>query len=201
MTFITIEGPGGVGKSTLITGLKAKYPEAVFVHEPGGTEISRKAYELLTSEPNVAPITRWLLFCVGIAQTYAEVVKPALDSGKMVFADRWTGSTYVYQGLIYRAVDANLIDNVGADITGYKRPDLTIILTAKPLTIYLRRVGRKDSDADEKRTAEQVSAYESYFRLLAYRFRKAFLINTDQDTPEQTLIRAIQAIENAVKFG
>ena len=102
--FITFEGPDGSGKTTQVKRIGRKLIEKgfdiVYTREPGGTEISDQVREILMNMKNkqMCPRTEILLFCAARAQLVEEVIRPALQSGKIVISDRYADSTLAYQG-------------------------------------------------------------------------------------------------------
>ena len=96
--FIVIEGGGGAGKTTQITRLQEKYPDALFVREPGGTVPGEAMRELLFAHAkNLDPIAQLYLVHAARWQNVVENIMPALESGKMVICDRFQLSTFAYQ--------------------------------------------------------------------------------------------------------
>ena len=102
--FITFEGCEGVGKTTQLRFLK-EYCEsngidAVFTREPGGSEIAEKIRKIILDGSNegMTGECEALLYAAARNQHINEVVLPALKRGSIVFCDRFTDSTYAYQG-------------------------------------------------------------------------------------------------------
>ena len=102
--FITIEGPDGSGKSTQIENIKRffedKNIEIVFTREPGGTPIGERIREIIldNSFNEMDPMTEAMLYAASRAQHVAQIIGPALDSGKVVVCDRFVDSSLAYQG-------------------------------------------------------------------------------------------------------
>lgn len=131
--FVTLEGPEGSGKSTqarlLAEYLKARGEDLVQTREPGGTPIGDQIREILHSLDNMAlaPEAELLLYSAARAQIVAEVIRPALDAGKIVLSDRYSDSTIAYQGY-GRRLDLGLVKRVTEFATGGLKPDLTFFI-------------------------------------------------------------------------
>ena len=101
--FITIEGPDGSGKSTQIAYLKHFFEEkgipCVFTREPGGTAISEKLRTIILDRENseMCAMAEALLYAASRAQHVEELIKPALEEGKVVVFDRFIDSSISYQ--------------------------------------------------------------------------------------------------------
>jgi len=102
MTFIVVEGPEGAGKSTLTRWLTAQLlaegRRVLTVRQPGGTPIAEAARKLaLKSKHEITPAAELFLFLAARADLVDRVVRPALDDGQVVLADRYDLSTLAYQ--------------------------------------------------------------------------------------------------------
>ena len=129
---ISIEGGEGAGKSTVLSALRdallADGEEVVSTREPGGTPLAERIRELLlggTGEP-VHPQTELLLMFAARAQHVREVVLPALQRGAWVISDRFTDSSYAYQGA-GRGLDESFIAALEQQVVGIE-PGLTLLL-------------------------------------------------------------------------
>jgi dTMP kinase len=131
--FITFEGVEGCGKTTQLTRLKSYLEklgnQVVTTREPGGCQISNsiRALVLDPASTNMTPHTELLLYAASRAQHVSEVIRPALDAGKIVLCDRFFDATRVYQGA-GRGVDVSLIDTVNLISCNNLEPDLTLLL-------------------------------------------------------------------------
>jgi len=131
--FITFEGCEGAGKSYQSGLLYRKLADssipAILTHEPGGTPLGEKISRLLKWEKDqkLSPLTEMLLFNAARAHHIDTVIKPALNSGKVVICDRFTASTVVYQGYA-RGLNQDLIRQVNEAATQGIKPDLIILL-------------------------------------------------------------------------
>lgn len=167
--FITLEGPDGSGKSSLLPRLAAVLAaggcDVVTTREPGSTpfgELIRRM--VLDTDP---PVDRGgradaLLFAASRAQHVDEVIVPALARGAVVVCDRYADSSMAYQGA-GSGVPMDQLAEVQRFATGGLVPDLTILLDL-PVDVGLRR------------KSEEITRFEA-FQDAAYheRVRAAFL--------------------------
>ncbi|MDC1018536.1 dTMP kinase [Pseudomonadales bacterium] len=145
--FITIEGVEGVGKSTNISYierfLEARDIEFVSTREPGGTALAERIRDVLLdkAESSMDPMTELLLMFAARKQHTEELIKPALKRGEWVICDRYTDSSYAYQGG-GRGLDSKIISKVEKLTLGSFKPDLTIVLDL-PVKKGLARAGNR----------------------------------------------------------
>jgi dTMP kinase len=150
--FITFEGIDGCGKSTqcemLKDYLKANNKDFIFVREPGGTVIGERIREILLDKKNtqMTPRTELLLFEAARAQITDEVIKPAIEAGKIVICDRFFDSSSAYQGMA-RGMGMDFVANLNMAATGGLKPDITFFfdLTAEEA---LARRGKRGEASD-----------------------------------------------------
>lgn len=156
--FITLEGPEGAGKSTnreyLAERLRAEGIEVLLTREPGGTPLAERIREvLLTPGDEVMNAdTELLLVFAARAQHIAQVIRPALVRGAVVLCDRFTDSTYAYQGG-GRGLPVDRIATLESFVQGDLRPDLTLVFDL-PVEVGLARAsarGRLDRFEQEGR--------------------------------------------------
>ena len=161
LLFITFEGSEGSGKSTQAERLAARFQRFgvpyVLTREPGGTLIGESIRDLLQFAPhnsNMTPETELLLFEASRSQLVRDVIKPALERGMWVIADRFFDSTTVYQGAA-RRLDSRMIERLNAFAVGDCVPDITFVLDIDAATAESRmqRETRK-SDRMEQQAAE-----------------------------------------------
>ena len=99
--FITFEGVEGSGKTTQaeLLGEALSSRNAVVVREPGGTELGERMREvLLFGGMQIDAEAEMYLFMAARGQLIAEVIRPGLEAGHVVIADRYHDSTLAYQG-------------------------------------------------------------------------------------------------------
>lgn len=150
--FITFEGIDGCGKSTQCEMLKdylTEYgKEFIFVREPGGTEIGERIREILLDKKNtqMTARTELLLFEAARAQITDEVIRPALDDGKIVICDRFFDSSSAYQGKA-RGMGMDFVANLNMAATGGLQPDITFFFDISAEEALIRR-GKRGEASD-----------------------------------------------------
>ena len=160
LPFITFEGSEGCGKSTQVQRLAVRLETLgvpfLVTREPGGTAIGESIRELLQFAPQsagITPETELLLFEASRSQLVRELIKPALESGKCVIADRFFDSTTVYQG-VARKLDRGIVRQLNAFAVADCVPDITFLLdvdlkTAQSRMPQPRRPDRMEQQSDE----------------------------------------------------
>ena len=148
--FIVIEGVGGSGKTTQIERLKAKYPDAVFVREPGGTTGGEAIRELLFAQAgNLDPVAQLYLAHAGRWQNIIENIAPALEADKMVFCDRFQLSSYAFQVYMSGRDDVleHLLETQAQFLYVGVNPHY-IFLDISPEESFRRLEGQREGDTD-----------------------------------------------------
>ena len=146
--FITFEGADGCGKTTQ-SKLVQKYLEengydVLWTREPGAIGLGQKIRELLLHyDGDVAPMCEAFLFLADRAQHIENIIKPAINSGKIVICDRHTDSTIAYQGY-GRGVDIERLTYLNNLATGDTKPDLTFVFDVSTEIAQLRVGDEKD---------------------------------------------------------
>jgi dTMP kinase len=183
--FITIEGIEGVGKSTNITFIKtwleSQGIECLLTREPGGTELGEELRSLLLHGGRVSDKAELLMMFASRAQHLEEKIKPALARGEWVICDRFTDSTYAYQGG-GRELDPAWIKSLEQLVHGSLQPELTLLLDA-PVEIGRAR-------AAQRGTADRIEAEDIAF---FNRVRDMFLDRSRQ-SDRYTVIDATQSL-------
>jgi dTMP kinase len=131
--FITLEGLDGSGKTTqikrLVAWLEKRGQAPVITRQPGGTTTGDRIRALLLDSRSVglAPMTEMALMFADRAQAIAEIIRPALDAGKIVLCDRFTDSTEAYQGG-GRELGSEVVLDLHRIVCANLKPDLTLLL-------------------------------------------------------------------------
>ena len=188
---LTLEGPEGAGKTVLAErladALAADGTDVLLTREPGGTRLGERLRDILLARDSVAidPLVDALLFNAARAQLVAEVIRPALDAGRVVVCARFADSTLAYQG--YGAgIDLDALRELAAVATGGLTPDRTILLDL-PAEAGLRRKAPDDQ-----------TRFEAAFDLEFHRRVRAGFLELARREPDRFAIvdasRAIDAV-------
>lgn len=146
---VTFEGGDGAGKSTHIRFLADVLDSLGFevarVREPGGTVIGEQLRGLVLDPANadLSPRAELLIYEAARAQLVDQVIRPALQAGKVVLCDRFTDSTLAYQGY-GRGLDLGFIREANAFATAGVVPDATIVLSCPDREEKKNRVDRRE---------------------------------------------------------
>ncbi len=146
--FITFEGPEGAGKSTQLQLLAAWFRsrglDPIVTREPGGTRMGDRIREAMfgsyaegESDHGILPLTEAFLMNAARAPHVQELLRPAIDAGRLVLCDRYADATLAYQGYA-RGLDMGMLRQLISIATGGLQPDLTIYLDV-PAEIGLAR--------------------------------------------------------------
>jgi dTMP kinase len=188
--FITIEGPDGGGKTTqvrlLYDALKAAGVDVLLTREPGGTSIGDQIRAVLHDVDNkeMDPAAEILLYSASRAQLVAQVIRPALATGRVVLCDRYADSTMAYQGY-GRQLDLDVLRTITRFATGGLAPDLTLLLDL-PVEAGLAR--RKTGGDEWNRMDQQTLEFhrrtrDGYLQLAAAEPER--WVRIDADAPEE----------------
>lgn len=146
--FITFEGGEGCGKSTQILRLRDALVSAgkrvTLTREPGGTRLAEKIRSLLKDEFEDPPCDRaeLLLFLAARAQLVRNVIEPALADGEWVLSDRFSDSTFAYQGY-GRGLPLDFLASANGFACAGLVPDRTFLLEVPPEVARARMHSRE----------------------------------------------------------
>ena len=192
LPFITFEGSEGCGKSTQVQRLAQRLEQSgvpyLVTREPGGTPIGETIRELLQFAPHnsgMTPESELLLFEASRSQLVREIIKPALERGICVIADRFFDSTTVYQGAA-RRLDREMVERLNAFAVGDCVPDITFVLDVDAATAQSRMQQKpRKADRMEQQPAEFYERVRQAYRELAVREpKRVVLIDGSRDPDE-----------------
>jgi dTMP kinase len=150
--FVTFEGIEGVGKSTQIAlaaqFLRARGEDPLVTREPGGTPLAERIRDIVLSpaQESLPGTAELLLMFAARAVHLANLVLPALATGRPVLCDRFTDASYAYQGA-GRGLGQDRIAALEDIVQGALRPDLTLLLDA-PVAQALARARSRGPAVD-----------------------------------------------------
>ena len=195
--FITFEGLDGCGKSTqmekLGTALRAAGHEVVTTREPGGTAIGERIRELLLDSRTLGldAKTELALMFAARAQHVEQVIRPALEAGKIVLSDRFTDSSEAYQGG-GRKLGTEPVLALHRALCGDLQPQLTILLDCEPA----RSVGRaRRRNRDHRHNGADENRFERENQKFFERVRQAYCEIARREPRRVVMIEAQRKIE------
>ena len=146
--FITFEGIDGSGKTTQLElakdFLEEKGYDVIVTREPGALELGQKIRDiLLNHKGEVSDRCEMFLFLADRAQHVETLIKPAVESGKIILCDRYTDSTIAYQGYA-RGQDVELLTKLNNIAIRGLLPDLTLLYDTSVETAQTRVGKEKD---------------------------------------------------------
>lgn len=183
--FITFEGIDGAGKTTHLRWvadyLRGRELPVIVSREPGGTPLGEALRTILLSEP-MHPETEALLMFAARREHVANVIKPALDRGEWVLCDRFSDSTYAYQGG-GRGVDEQKLRALEQWVHPELEPGLTLLVDVPVETAVRRLPVCKDRFEQQERDffSRVREAYLKRARAFPDRFR---IVDTSRELNE-----------------
>jgi len=168
--FITFEGIEGCGKTTQIRlfaeKLQALGHRTILTREPGGCPISDKIRAILLDAENskMTSSTELFLYCAARAQHIADVIKPALDEGKIVLCDRFSDATLAYQHFA-RGVNRQQLEILNSFAVQNITPDLTVIIDGDVDACLSRAKSRIDATSGPKEERFELESMEFHQRV------------------------------------
>lgn len=168
--FITFEGLDGSGKTTqmrrLAQRLREHGLEVIETVEPGGTTIGN-AIRLILLDPahgNMGSTAEMLLYFAARAQNVEELLEPALARGAVVLSDRWTDSTYAYQGH-GRRLGEKIVADLDRIACRGRTPDLTLWIDTD-IEVSLNRARHRNTEQSSAETRMDEQSRAFYERVL-----------------------------------
>ena len=190
--FIVIEGGDGCGKTSVITGLKNRYKNAIFVREPGGTPFGEKVRSLIMDNGEISKVTEMYLFSASRSELVEKVVIPGIKNGDLIICDRFVYSSYAYQG-VGAGIGVENVDMVNSFAIRDVKPDLVIYLK-----VQKGFRAEAENRLDERSEEEKHKIYEAY-NMLAKVNDNFYTLNVEGKSQEEVLNEVIQRIDKELK--
>ncbi len=191
--FITFEGGEGAGKSTLLDKLEKYFQEKklsfIRTREPGGTPLGEQIRLLLLENKeykNFSSYAELALFLASRAQHVHEVIKPAMEKGKIVLCDRYNDSSIAYQGYA-RGIGMDKVRHFCNFMSQNMEPSLTFYLDLDPGLGLSRRKNHEKKKEYDRIESESISFHQ--------KIREGFLKIAKEDPGRFHVIDATASIE------
>ena len=197
--FYVFEGIDGSGKSTQARRFK-EYLEresggqVLEVREPGGTVLGEKVREILLDPASgeLSPEVEVFLFMAARAHLCYTRIRPALDQGAMVVADRFVWSSVVYQGIV-SGLGFDAVIELGRVATGGMEPDCTFLIDIDP-DVAFARIGYQDRM--EGRGVDFQRQVRDGYLTLARSLSDQFVVVDGRGDPEAVHWRVLGALKD-----
>lgn len=193
--FIVMEGPDGSGKTTqiqmLIQYLEELGIDYIVTREPGGTRIGEAIRQVILNPEfqEMGDVTEMLLYAASRAQLMKDVIKPAIEEGKIVISDRFVDSSLVYQG-IARGLGSQVVSDVNTPGIGDCRPDRIFFIDIPEEEGLRRKKEQKKLDRLEQESIDFHHMVSQGYRTVLTGRPEVVLIDGCQPVSEiQKLIR------------
>ena len=166
--FITIEGPEGAGKTTVMSDVVAQLTsegyEIVSTREPGGIRISEHIREVILDNTytEMDGRTEALLYAAARRQHLVEKIAPALKDNKIVLCDRFIDASLAYQGYA-RGLGIDEVLSINEFAIGKLMPNLTLLFDIEP-SIGLKRIAKHDEREKNRLDAESLAFHENVWK-------------------------------------
>lgn len=194
--FITLDGMDGSGKTTQLSllrdALRACGHGVVVCRDPGTTPLGNAVRDILLHRHDcpISDVSEMLLFMAARAQLVREVIRPALDAGKIVLCDRYLLATQVYQGVAGDVPMATIDQVAGLVLDGIVHPTLGLVFDVS-LEVSKARM------AASRRTADRFeSKGDAYYQ----RVRHGFLDLAGRDPLRYITINAAAPPEDVARM-
>lgn len=200
--FIVFEGVEGAGKGTQIEMareyLEAKGRDVVVTREPGGTPLGEHLREALLDPATgkLEPRAEALMFAASRAQHVANVIRPALEAGKVVLCDRFIDSSVAYQGA-GRGLGEQDVLTLNAWATQGLFPDLAVLLMFEP-DAGLARAGETLDRIESEEPAFHATVADAFLRI-ADEHPERYAVVDASGTPEEVHARVREGLDRALR--
>ncbi|WP_024563622.1 dTMP kinase [Candidatus Phytoplasma tritici] len=206
MKLIIFEGLDGSGKTSLIKSVQQELTkqgnEVVVIRGLGSSTIGNFIRETFLTHNTLHNLTRYFLSFANMIQTQEELIKPNLQTNKIVLVDRWLGSNFAYR--VYPSKIDKKYQIFNKLSKKFIKPDITIYLKINPQLGLERKLNQKNHQLDVIETSSL-----TYFQQVEkgyYEFLKKQNLGTkiilnnmnDKDAKfnQQCIIKKIGEIKN-----
>lgn len=188
--FLSIEGLDGSGKTTQISRLTDSLDrygfEVVHSREPGGCPISEKIREIILDRSNTEMdgVTEAILYAASRAQHVRQVIRPAVEAGKLLLCDRFVDSSVAYQGG-GRGLGVQRILDINAEAVDGTLPMTTVYLDISHEESLRRRYNASEPDRLEMEGDSFHARVEAAYKELIARDPSRFVVADATRSPEE----------------
>lgn len=193
--FLSMEGPDGCGKTTQANLLEQSLRQLGFdlvrTREPGGCPISEKIRQIIldTENAEMCGTCEALLYAASRAQHVHQVIRPAVEAGKVVLSDRFVDSSVAYQGG-GRAMGVDMIRQINEPAVDGMLPDATVYLAIDHTTAMNRRLSASRPDRLELESGAFHGRVQAAYEELIDRDRQRFIV-VSGDQPVEEIARQV----------
>ena len=193
--FLSMEGPDGCGKTTQANLLEQSLRQLGFdlvrTREPGGCPISEKIRQIIldTENAEMCGTCEALLYAASRAQHVHQVIRPAVEAGKVVLSDRFVDSSVAYQGG-GRAMGVDMIRQINEPAVDGMLPDATVYLAIDHTTAMNRRLSASRPDRLEMESGAFHGRVQAAYEELIDRNRQRFIV-VSGDQPVEEIARQV----------
>ena len=193
--FLSMEGPDGCGKTTQANLLEQSLRQLGFdlvrTREPGGCPISEKIRQIILDTENAEMCANCeaLLYAASRAQHVHQVIRPAVEAGKVVLSDRFVDSSVAYQGG-GREMGVEMIRQINEPAVDGMLPDATVYLAIDHDTAMKRRLSASRPDRLELESSAFHGRVQAAYEELINRDRQRFIV-VSGDQPVEEIARQV----------
>ncbi|RID84508.1 dTMP kinase [Peribacillus asahii] len=199
--FITLEGPEGAGKTTILqllgAALEKEGHRVVVTREPGGIPIAEQIREVILNKENTAMDSRTeaLLYAAARRQHLVERIIPALEQGMIVLCDRFIDSSLAYQGHA-RGLEIEEIYSINTFAIADVMPDITLYFDIEPEE-GLKRIQANNHREVNRLDLETIDFHKKVregYQLVMNRWKERFVLIDASQSLEVVFEQAKQSI-------
>lgn len=211
--FFVIDGPDGAGKGTVVTRIKEHFGDAVVTtREPGGSVLSEEVRGVVlakTPQAKQADGITTFFFMLGMrADHMKNIVRPALNAGKIVVTDRFKSSTWAFNIVAQKAFHLRqFFWTLHKVLLGRTMPDVYIYLYVSPAIGLARKHGQGDDERNRFDDHVDIpfqkamrKGFSEFFQILKKRYpkTKVFKVNTDNKSKDEVWNEVLHILEGVI---